>query len=157
MLFRSLRVLNRSGSVQSSSVSLTPVEYEKVVIAVLKEKPVSYYTCTSNKAVKVRVIGPTKLKVETRLNYETNMKGKQKYHLTIEENGKLISRPALESIKSLTVTYQDLKTVVPGESRVFYLDIPTGQHTYSFKLGESIANSVSLRFSIPKKDLNNEG
>jgi hypothetical protein len=30
------------------------------------------------------------------------------------------------------------------------MDVPAGEHTYGFLLGEGIARSVSLRFFIPK-------
>ncbi len=151
-----LRFLIQSAQAKSGWSSITPTQYDQVVIAILKEKPWSYYTCTSRKPVQVKVIGPTRLRVVTRLNYESNMKGQQKYQLLVEENGKTINRQGLETTKSLTVSYQNLKTVVPGKSKTFFLEVSGGQHTYNFRLAEGLANSVSLRFSIPEKDLNNE-
>lgn len=151
-----LKFLIQSVQVKSGWSSITPIQYDQVVIAILKEKPWSYYTCTSRKAVQVKIIGPTRLRVVTRLNYESNMKGQQKYQLLVEENGKTINRQGLETTKSLSVSYQNLKTVVPGKSKTFFLEVSGGPHTYSFKLAEGLANSVALRFSIPEKDLKNE-
>lgn len=151
-----LRFLVQSTQVKSGWASITPIQYDKVIIAILKEKLLSYYTCTPVKSVQVKIIGPTRLRVVTRLNYESNMKGKHKYQLLVEENGKTINRQGLETTKSLTVTYQNLKTVVPGKSKTFFLEVSGGQHIYNFRLAEGLANSVSLRFSIPDKDLKNE-
>jgi hypothetical protein len=127
-----------------------------VTSASIKEKPISYFVATTEVAVRLRVIGPTKLRIVSRLNYDARMKGEQKYAILASENGRLIlTKPFLTS-KSLGVEYKDWKEVVPGKSRTSYLPVPAGEHIYAFKLGESIAKSVSLRFSIPDENLTNK-
>jgi len=152
----SLKFLYDSYGDSGKLASLTPVSYFRVTSASIKEKPISYFVATTEVAVRLRVIGPTKLRIVSRLNYDARMKGEQKYAILASENGRLIlTKPFLTS-KSLGVEYKDWKEVVPGKSRTSYLPVPAGEHIYAFKLGESIAKSVSLRFSIPDENLTNK-
>jgi hypothetical protein len=63
---------------------------------------------------------------------------------------------ALQTTKSVDVAYKEWKEVVPGKSQSFSFDVPDGEHVYSFGLDQSLAASVSLRFSIPQADVANE-
>jgi hypothetical protein len=137
-------------------VTLEPLAYDKVVTALVKEKLISYYVNSKKRSVQLRVIGPTKIKISTRLNYDASMKGKQKYTLAMMEGGTKILQKPLSTSKSVGVMYKEWKDVVPGKAVSFYFDVPSGEHLYKFVLNETIAASVSLKFSIPKKDLNNE-
>jgi len=152
----SLRFAYNSDADAGKLASLTPLSYSRVASALIKEKLVSYFVATPEIKVKLRIIGPTKLRIVSRLNYDYQMKGEQKYALQVAENEKLILTKPLQTSKSVGVEYKDWKEVVPGKSQTFYLDVPAGEHNYGFKLTESIAQSVSLRFSIPEGSLANE-
>ena len=84
------------------------------------------------------------------------MKGSQKYTMTVSEEGKQVLMRPLVTTKALAITYKEWKDVVPGKDGSFFLDVPVGEHHYRFGLGESLGHSVSLKFSIPQKDLKNE-
>jgi hypothetical protein len=149
-------VISKNKKNRSSEVDLQPLIYDKVVTAVIKEKLITYYTSSSQKNVQIRVIGPTKLQIIGRLNFDSAMKGMQKYSVSIWENDSRIIMKPLTTTKSLGITYQDMMDVVPGKADKINLDIPTGEHIYKFKLEETAAHSIAFKFSIPKKDLNNE-
>jgi len=152
----SLRFTYNSEGGSDKLASITPLSYSRVTSAFIKEKLVSYFVATPENLVKLRVVGPTKLRVVSRLNYDARMKGEQKYAVLASENGKLILTKPLLTTKSVGVVYKDWKEVVPGKSQTFYFDVPAGEHTYGFRLTESISQSVSLRFSIPQENLTNE-
>ena len=84
------------------------------------------------------------------------MKGDQKYSVSIHESDQTILLKPLATTKSVGIEYQEWKEVVPGKINEFYLEAPKGEHVYKFNLKQTLARSVSLKFSIPKKDLSNE-
>jgi hypothetical protein len=84
------------------------------------------------------------------------MKGDQKYAVTLSEGGRQIVLKSLATTKSVGIEYQEWRDVVPGKVNAFFVDVPKGEHTYRVALTEGLAHSVSLKFSIPKKDLSNE-
>ncbi len=141
---------------KSNLVSMEPLSYDKVVTALVKEKLITYYVSSKKQQVHLRIIGPTKLKVAARLNYDASMKGGQRYSLAVTENNKRVVLKALATTKSAGTEYREWKDVVPGKPNSFYVTVPSGEHQYSFSLEEGLAKSVSLKFSIPKSDLQNE-
>lgn len=144
------------GKSKAKMANLQPVSYSRVATAVVKEKLLKYYVCAKDRGVQLRVIGPTRLKVTTRLNYDASMKGGQKFGLGVWEGDKRIKLKSFSTSKALAATYQDWKDVIPGKAVAFTLAVPSGEHYYYYKLEEGMARSVSLRFSIPQKDLKNE-
>jgi hypothetical protein len=125
-----------SGKDQGSMANLQALSYSRVTTAVVKEKLLTYYVSARDRNVQLRVIGPTRLKVTTRLNYDASMKGAQKYGVGVWEGDKRIALKSLKTSKALAV--------------------PSGEHRYGFRLEEGMGRTVSLRFAIPKKDLKNE-
>jgi hypothetical protein len=151
-----LRFLFQPAKQQGKLVSVQPLSYDKVVTVQVKEKLIAYYVASKERDVQLRVVGPTKIRVSTRLNYDEKMKGKQKYSITVSEGAKVVSRKALQTTKSLAVNYKEWKDVVPGKAVTFTLDVPDGEHTYHCTFDQTLAKSVSIKFSIPSKDLLNE-
>ncbi len=137
-------------------VNLEALSYHKVVTAVVKEKLITYYVSSKDQRVQLRIIGPTRLQVAARLNFDSKMKGQQRYSIAVMEGEKRILLKPLATTKALGATYREWKEVTPGKVNTFYLDVPSGEHRYSFRLQEALANTVSLKFSVPEKDLSNE-
>ena len=142
--------------IKKKLVTIEALSYEKVVTAVVKEKLITYYVHSNEHNVKVRVVGPTRMKISSRLNYDAKMKAGQKYTVTMWEGEKKVLTKPLQTTKSVGVIFQELKDVVPGKAVSFYFDVPDGEHTYRFKLDETLAEAVGLKFSIPQQDLDNE-
>lgn len=137
-------------------VSLEPLAYDRIVTAVVDEKLIAYYIASGERSVQLRVIGPTRLRVSTRLNYDAAMKGDQKYAVAVSEEGKQVALKSLATSKSVGIEYHEWKDVVPGKVNAFFLDVPKGEHRYRFALAQALAHSVALKFSIPQNDLSNE-
>jgi hypothetical protein len=136
-------------------VAIEPLSYDRVVTLQIAENLVAYYVSSKERSVQLRVVGPTRLEVSTRLNYDEKMKGAQKYTILIEENSRKIEQRSLQTTKSVGASYQEWKDVVPGKAKSLFLNVPSGEHKYDIALDETLAKSVSLRFSLPQKDLKN--
>lgn len=151
-----VRFLMKPSKGKRKLVAIEPLSYDRVVTANIKENLVVYYVATREHAVQFRAVGPTKVQVSARLNYDQSMKGEQKYSLVIREGSRDAGVKSLVTTKSVDLAYEEWKEVVPGKTNSVSLDVPAGEHTFQITIGESIGRSVSLRFSIPKKDLGNE-
>lgn len=141
---------------QTKRTAIEPLTYDRIVTATIKEKLLAYYVSTAARPATLRVVGPTTVRVTTRLNYDEKMKGAQKYAVTVAEQGNRVATRPLQTTKSVDVSYHEWKTVVPGKAQSFSFEVPAGEHVYSFGLDQTLAASVSLRFSIPKADVANE-
>jgi hypothetical protein len=137
-------------------VAIEPLSYDRIVTAKINESLVAYFVASKDRPVQLRVVGPTKVEVNARLNYDQRMQGDQKYSLAITEGEEPVVQKTLQTSKSVGMTYEDWREVVPGKPNSLILAVPAGEHTYKVSLGESVARSVSLKFAIPKKDLKNE-
>ncbi len=150
-----LRVLYHSRAATAKLSLLTPLAYSRVVTASVNESLIAYFVATKDREVKLRVIGPLTLRVESRLNYDSRMIGDQKYGIVMTENGKTVRTVPLLAQRSTAVTYKDWADVVPGKLKTFTFNVPAGEHTYSFLLEQGIPQSVSLRFQIPEASTRN--
>ena len=137
-------------------VAIEPLSYDRIVTATIKEKLVAYYVSSATRDVRLRVVGPTQVMVSARLNYDDRLKGEQKFSIIVKDAQGVVIQRAFQTTKSTGLSYTEWKTVVPGKPNQFMLTVPSGEHSYRFSLGESLAQSVSLRFSVPKGDLSNE-
>ena len=136
--------------------AIEPLTYDRIVTAVVKEKLLAYFVSTSKRQASLRVVGPTKVRVTARLNYDEKMKGAQKFSVVVSEKGKAVLARPLQTTKSVGISYKEWKEVVPGKARSFSFDVPAGEHVYSIGLDQTLSHSVSLRFSIPEGDVANE-
>ncbi len=141
----------------SKRVTLEPLSYDRVVTAMVKEKLIAYYVCSATRKVQLRVIGPTRVDISARLSFDDRMKGSQKYTVSVWEGTKRILLKPFSTTKALGVMYQEWKEVVPGKVNTFMIDVPDGEHLLRLDFGESLGRSVAFKFSIPKRDLSNEG
>jgi len=148
--------ISKSKKGKKDRITLEPLSYDKVVTTFIKEKLLTYYVCSKERNVQLRIIGPTRLQTTLRLNFDATMKGTQPYAISIYEEGERVLLKPLSTTKSLGINYEGWKDVVPGKTNKIFLDVPRGEHTYIFILEETAARSVSLTFSIPKSDLDNE-
>ena len=140
---------------KGKTVRLEPLSYDRVATVVVAEKLITYYVCSDKKSVQLRVVGPSQLEIDTRLNYDAKMKGVQSYALSAWEGVKKISRGTFKATKALGAEYRDWKEVIPGKINIMSMAVPSGEHIIRFTLEETNAHSVSLKFSIPEPNLKN--
>jgi hypothetical protein len=148
-----LRFSFSGGQKQEKAVPLEPTSYDQLVTLVVKEKLITYYVSSKTKAVSLKVVGPTILQITSRLNFDKSMNGKQSYSIVVMDNDRIAAKKTLSTTKSMTAYFKELKEMVAGKPMDFVFDVPAGEHSYTIKLIETAAKSVSLKLSIPKTDL----
>lgn len=139
-----------------SRVSLAPLTYASVETFFYRDKELTYYIATAQKPVVFEVIGPTTVKVNTRLLFDEAMFGEQTYMVGVREEGELETLYKIEAGPSETVVCRDRQDVIPGALRHFMLDVGPGTHTYEFRLADAAAHELAVKFYIPRGDLLNE-
>lgn len=140
-------------SKSSKRVSMSPDEYDEVVTLIYQEKEHSYYRMNSEKPVKLSVVGPTELKVITRLEFNRRMKGKHSYQIQINEDDQLIQTRQYRTYKSDVASYHEVSSLSPGRSRSFLISVPKGKHVYTLKPVGLQSESVIVKILIPQKDI----
>jgi hypothetical protein len=146
----------QSAANRPSRVSLAPREYAAVETFYYGDKALTYYILTEDSPVVLDVVGPTTIKVNTRLMFEQTMVGGQSYVLGVREYDVPEQLYRIESEPSETVTSRDRSDVIPGALRYFMLEVGKGAHTYEFTLVDASGSAVALKFYIPRGDLLNE-
>jgi hypothetical protein len=145
-----------SAAKSPSRVSIAPREYAAVETFYYRDKELTYYILTESTPVVLDVVGPTTIKVNTRLMFDRTMRGGQSYVLGVREYGEPEQLYKIEAEPSETVTSRDRSDVIPGALRHFMLEVGRGARTYEFRLADAVGGAVALKFYIPRGDLLNE-
>jgi hypothetical protein len=172
-----------SGSRAPKRISIAPREYGAVETLLHREKELTYYIASGSSPVVLDVVGPTTVKVNTRLFFSASMFGEQVYMLGVRdgsgdsgvrdgsrhsgvgdgsrhsgvgsgESEEIVYR--LESQASQTVVCRDREDVLPGALRSFELPVEPGLHTITLRLLEPDDGELALKFYIPRGDVANE-
>ena len=136
-------------------IAIDPAEYTKEVMILVKESEYDYFRVGSLDSLKLKVIGPATLRVMSRLEYDITMNGEKKYRMQVYEDGGLKNTFLLNTIVSQTAVFAE-----PNANKIlsraddFFIEVPPGQHFYSFKVLDS-GRSALLKFYIPEKALSN--
>jgi len=151
--FAGVRYLFSTGGGRQPKSPVYPIDMLGATSIALKEKLVDFFLADTVRPVKVRVIGPTRLRIVTRLAYSGVMKGPQKYSVLIAIDSKPASQQALETSKSPATFFTNHKEWSVGKSHTVYTNIPEGAHEVSVLLRSTLAPAMAVRFTIPKEDI----
>ncbi|OQX92213.1 MAG: hypothetical protein B6D58_04060 [candidate division Zixibacteria bacterium 4484_95] len=133
-------------------VIMRPLEYNRKVHLYSKKNQTPYYLIDRQSGLKLKVTGPIELIIRARANFTEDMDGRIGYTISVYEGQKEIETLSATTSKSLTMAYQDYTGVVPSRPTQFIIKVPEGTHIYNFLLKKSAAETVSIRFSLPKQD-----
>jgi len=148
-LFNPVKEKKKEWIVYSPSLSQETVEL------VSNESVVSYYRFNQEKPLKIDVIGPTQIRVFTRIEFTHQMRGSVNYRLQVKNNGQIINTYQMSNKRSDIATYKNSCELVPGKASEFVIDVPAGNQTYEIIPLDKDKNSVLGRTLIIKKDVKN--
>ncbi len=134
-------------------VMLSPLRPNEPVDLVTRENVVHYYRFSKKKPLKLRINGPTVMRILTRFENHFDMKGRINYRVQVNENGKVIHTYLLSSVYSEVTNYKKNGGLVPGKAREFYIEVPPGRHNYTIIPLDKDKNSILARVLFPKKDV----
>jgi len=111
-------------------VGLSPLAPSEPVDLFAGEETAHYYRFSKEKPLKIEIIGPTDLRILTRVENSFNMKGQANYRLQIKQNGQVLQSFQLSSRRSETTTYKNNSKLVPGKAREIVFSVPKGKQQY---------------------------
>lgn len=131
---------------QSQTLEVKKVS-PRTVINVVKRVEQEYYLLTKNNPVEFTVLGPTTLRVFSRLLWHNDMTGSQPYKLVIrqENQDKVLSFETEESKSAIGAKKESY-----GKWRSFYLDVEKSITNYKLTLLEAKSETVAVRFTFEK-------
>ncbi|MFH1865193.1 MAG: hypothetical protein ABIK85_04860 [Candidatus Eisenbacteria bacterium] len=148
--------LFESAESKPSLVSIAPRDYGSVETLLYRDKELTYYLLTKGAPVVLDVVGPTNVKVNTRLLYDATMLGEQTYVVGVREGDAPECVYRIDAEPSQTVVLRDRGDAIPGALRHFEIEVPRGAHTYQFRLVDTVAGGLAVKFYMPRGDLTNE-
>ena len=134
-------------------IAFCPMRPSEPVNLISREESVTYYRFSREKPLKVEVIGPTELRVLTRIENHYQMKGRVHYRVQIIENGKVINTYQLNSIRSEVAQYENDNELIPGKACEFVIMVPKGSHIYEIRALDEDKSTILGRFLLLKKDV----
>lgn len=137
-------------------VSFAPRDGPSVETLLSGDKELTYYLLTKSAPVVLDVVGPTTIRVNTRLLFDQTTSKRESYVLGVREPGAPEVLYKIETTPSETVVCRDRGDLLPGALRHFMLDVGPGAHAYEFRLVDTTARALALRFHIPRGDIANE-
>jgi hypothetical protein len=132
-------------------VSLSPMYPNEPVSLATYEDVVSYYRYSSAKPLKVKITGPTTLRVLNRVEFDYRMKGKLNYRIEVKEDKKVKNTYMLCTDRSDVTRYKKDGKRTPGKANEIVISVPSGTHTYEIITLDKC--SVLGRILFPKKDI----
>ena len=134
-------------------IAFNPVKPTEPVDLITRENIVSYSRFSLDKPLKVELIGPTQVRVLTRVENHYTMRGRIQYRIQVKENDEVINTYSLSSKRSQVTVYSDNKELLPGTACEFVIDVPKGKHTYEIMPLDKDKSTVLGRFLIPENDV----
>jgi hypothetical protein len=151
------RFLISSKETQSSKtdyVAFLPRKFGEDVRIFVKEQEYIYYRCDNDHPIDLERIGPTRIKVISRLEFDPTMRGAKSYRIQVLQEGKVIQTQAFKSTVSGAASYVSPSKDVIGKGDTFQIDVPTGKQLYQIIVPDQ-GTSVLFRFYLPQHDLGN--
>ena len=134
-------------------VSKSPLYPNEPVDLVNDEDVTHYFRFSNNKPLRVKITGPTVLRVLNRLENHYYMKGRINYRLQVKEDGAVKNTYLLSSVRSEVTTYRKDGEKIPGKAKEIVISVPDGTHIYEIIPLDEDKNSILGRILFPKNDI----
>jgi hypothetical protein len=134
-------------------IPLSPLFPNEPVSLVTNEDVVSYYRFSSKKPLKIRITGPTTLRILNRLETSYKMKGVINYRIQVKEDIIVKNTYMLNCIGSDVTSYKKPCDKIPGKANEIVINVPGGTHLYEIIPLDKDKNTVLARILFPKQDV----
>lgn len=132
-------------------VKISPMYPNEPVSLVTNEDVVSYFRYSSSKSLKIKVTGPTILRVLNRVEFDYKTKGKVNYRIEVKEDKKVKNTYMLNADRSDVTRYKKDGKMTPGKANEIVINVPSGTHTYQLLPLDNY--TVLARILFPQKDI----
>ncbi|KPJ52102.1 hypothetical protein AMJ39_08630 [candidate division TA06 bacterium DG_24] len=127
--------------------TIVPVNHAGECDLVPRTRLTRYYALPQNETLRLRVGGPARLRIWSRLSFNESMMGDVPYSIQIVRDGTEAQVIALIGRKSTKSIYVERTDLIPAKAEILEFDVPEGSHEYRLRLTATSAPRVTLRFS----------
>jgi len=113
----------------------------------------TYYHFDSVTPLNLTVIGPTTLRVGTRLDFDHLMNGAQTYAVQVAIDDQVWRTYHFDSDRLATAVYLERPDILPGDRKEFTVPIARGRHAVEIRCVRPENCGVTAMIHIPKSDL----
>ena len=99
-------------------------------------------------SVPVELIGPCRVRVRARLDFDPSMNGVQGFVMTATEGKVQLGTSNLRAGRSPAAVYLNEPAVVPSSERTLRFSLPEGRHDVVLQLGGTLAKSAAVRVEM---------
>jgi hypothetical protein len=131
---------------------VTPSTFDQKLSVLVSGKARDYYLLEPGKQIELKVTGPSRLRVLSRLVMESPKDSTEYTFLALKKDSKKTVSFTHKSYSSEKATLGGQLAGAVGESRTKVVDIPKGDQTYSFYLPKNATKKVLLRFAVETND-----
>lgn len=134
-------------------LSISPMFPNEPVSLVTNEDVLSYYRFSEKKPLRIKITGPTVLRMLSRIEHDYQMKGRINYRIQVKE-GKIIKNTyMLNSVSSEVTFYKKKCGTVPGKANEIVIIVPAGVHSYEIIPIDEDKKTILARVLFPKNDI----
>jgi len=134
-------------------ISLSPLYPKEPVDLVTRENVIHYFRFSKNKPLRVKITGPTNLRVLNRMENHYYMKGRINYRLQVKEDGEIKHTYLLSSVRSEITSYKKDGKKIPGKAKEIVISVPRGTHIYEIIPLDKDKKTILGRILFPKNDI----
>lgn len=142
-----------SSSGDAPQAGIAPRGGAPVEVLLSGGKELAYHVLSAVAPIVVDVVGPTTVRVNTRLLFDLGATKRESYAIGVSEAGGHEVLYRIEAGPSTSVLCRDRSDVVPGALRHISMEVGEGSHALVFRLAEPPAGRVALSFNIPRGDV----
>lgn len=127
--------------------SLTKLDTVKVKYLELKGEIKKYVRISNTEKLIIETKDSIQLKIIIKAELDNTTQSNNPIHLVMKENNTIINTYKIEGKKSSTTEYVDEKKMIPGNSNVIYITVPSGEHSYEFYIEDKNKTALILIYS----------
>ncbi len=117
----------------------------------------TYYLVTYERALRLSVKGPAKLVVFLRVNLPRDKTILKSASLAVQMDGLKLKKFVLPEAKESKGIYLGERSFFPSRAFKLMLDVPDGEHIFTFSVPPSVSEGVALRFELSKDEKKRTG
>jgi hypothetical protein len=96
----------------------------------------------------IELVGPCRVRVHTRINFEPGLPGVQNFVLAVREGKSLLVRRNMKAARSPSASYLNEPGLIPSSERTVKFNLPSGRHQLTLILSGTLAKSGAVGVEV---------
>jgi hypothetical protein len=102
----------------------------------------------TGQATSIELVGPCRVRVHTRLNFDPGLPGAQNFVMAVREGKSLLVRRNMKAARSPSASYVNEPGLIPSSGRMLKFSLPSGRHQLTLMLSGTLAKSGAVAVEV---------